>query len=264
MNSLKNALALATVSIITFGNASATSPSVIPSNPLLKKSNLQYQAPRFDLIKDEHFKPAFDIALKEHDAEIQKIVNNPAAPTFENTVLAMELSGQDLNRAMSIFYKLTSANTNHTLQVIEEEYAPIFSAHFDNIYLNSKLYQRFKAIDITTLKGEDKKLTQLYIDNFNKAGAALSEEEKVKMKAINQELASLETSFSNTLLTARKNGGLLIDNVAELDGLPKEDIAAAAAKAKDAGHDGKYLLVLINTTQQPQLQYLKNRNTREK
>ena len=264
MYSFKNAFICATVSIITLGNLFAAPPAVMLSNPLLQKSNLQYQAPRFDLIKDKHFKPAFDIALKEHVREIDKIVNNPAAPTFENTILALELSGQDLNRATSIFYKLTSANTNSTLQAIEEEYAPVFSGHFDNIYLNDKLYQRFKAIDITKLKGEDKKLTELYLDNFDKAGAALSPAAKVKMKAINQELASLETSYNNTLLIARKNGALLIDNVVELDGLSKEDIAAAAAKAKEAGYDGKYLLTITNTTQQPQLQYLKNRNTREK
>ena len=113
--------------------------SIKQTNPLLQKSTLQYQAPRFDLIKDEHFKPAFDYALKSHDAEIDKIANSKEAPTFKNTVLALELSGVDLYRARSIFFRLTAANTNPTLQAIEEEYAPIFSAHNDKIYLNSKI-----------------------------------------------------------------------------------------------------------------------------
>lgn len=264
MHIIRNAFFSAAIAAVSVGTIRAEEPSIVKTNPLLQKSTLQYQAPRFDLIKDEHFKPAFEYALKEHDAEVEKIVNNPSKPTFENTVLALEISGQDLTRAMSIFYKLTSANTNPALQAVEEEFAPIFSEHNDNIYLNSKLYQRIKALDLNTLKGEDKKLTELYLKNFEMAGAGLSEENKVKMKAINQELASLTTAFSNTLLTARKNGALLIDKVEELDGLSPEDIAAAKAKATAAGYDGKYLLGLTNTTQQPLLQYLKNRTTREK
>lgn len=233
-------------------------------NPLLQKSTLQYQAPRFDLIKDSDFKPAFEYGLKKNDKEIEKIANNPAPPTFQNTVLALELSGQDLSRAQSIFFKLASANTNPVLQALEEEYAPVFSAHNDNIFLNSKIYKRIKALDLSLLKGEDKKLTELYLKNFELAGANLSDADKEKMKAINQQLASLTTQFGNTLLIARKNGALLIDDVKELDGLNAEDIAAAKAKAEEAGYKGKYLLGLLNTTQQPLLQNLKDRATREK
>ena len=233
-------------------------------NPLLKKSDLQYQAPRFNLIKDEHFKPAFDYALKMHDAEIEKIANNSAPATFQNTVLALEISGQDLNRATSVFYNLTGSNTNPTLQAIEEEYAPIFSAHSDKMYLNSKIYKRIKALNLATLKGEDKKLVQYYLQHFELAGANLSDTDKEKMKKINGELATLGTQFSNKLLVARKNGALLIDDVKELDGLSAEEIAAAKAKATEAGQAGKYLLGLLNTTQQPLFPSLKNRDTREK
>lgn len=233
-------------------------------NPLLRKSPLQYQAPLFNLIKNEHFKPAFDFSLKVHDEEIENIANNPAKATFQNTVLALETSGVDLNRATGIFYNLTGSNTNPTLQAIEEEYAPIFSAHSDKMYLNSKLYNRIKSLNLASLKGEDRKLTEYYLQQFELAGANLSTEDKEKMKKINEELASLQTSFSNKLLIARKNGAVLFDNESELDGLSKAELDAAKAKATEAGFPGKYLIGLLNTTQQPLLPSLKNRATREK
>ncbi|MFV8372838.1 M3 family metallopeptidase [Flavobacterium sp. LB2P74] len=242
----------------------AQNKSVKMTNPLLQKSTLQYQAPTFNLIKDEHFKPAFEYGLKIHDQEIEKMANNPAKPTFQNTVLALETSGVDLGRATGVFYNLSGSNTNPTLQGIDEEYAPIFSAHNDKIYLNSKLYNRFKTLKIAALKGEDKKLTQYYLQQFELAGANLSAADKDKMKKINEELASLSTLFGNKLLIARKNGAVLFDNVSDLAGLSADEIAAAKAKATEAGQDGKYLIGLLNTTQQPLLQSLTNRATREK
>jgi len=242
----------------------AKKSSSMMTNPLLQRSTLQYQAPPFNLIKDEHFKPAFEYGLKIHDKEIEKIANNAAKPTFENTVLALEISGVDLNRAAGIFSNLTGSNTNPTLQAIDEEYSPIFSAHNDKIYLNSKLYQRIKALDLNALKGEDKKLTEYYLQQFELAGANLSDSDKEKMKKINGELASLGTSFGNKLLAARKNGAVLFDSATDLEGLSADEIASAKDKAKEAGHEGKYLIGLLNTTQQPLLQNLKNRATREK
>jgi peptidyl-dipeptidase Dcp len=234
------------------------------TNPLLQRSSLQYQAPPFNLIKDSDFKPAFEYSLKIHDIEIKKIADNVVKPTFENTVLALEISGVDLNRAAGIFSNLTGSNTNPTLQAIDEEYSPIFSAHNDKIYLNSKLYQRIKALDLNALKGEDKKLTEYYLQQFELAGANLSDSDKEKMKKINGELASLSTSFSNKLLIARKNGAVLFDSATDLAGLSSDEIANAKDKAKEAGHEGKYLIGLLNTTQQPLLQSLTNRATREK
>jgi peptidyl-dipeptidase Dcp len=245
-------------------NAHAQNNATKMTNPLLEKSKLQYQAPPFDLIKDQDFKPAFEYGLKIHDQEIDKIASNPAKPTFQNTVLALEISGVDLNRASSVFSNLTGSNTNPTLQAIETEYAPIFSAHNDKIYLNSKIYNRIKALDLKTLKGEDKKLTQYYLEKFELAGANLSDSDKEKMKKINEELATLNTLYSNKLLIARKNGAVLFDNSSDLDGLSPDEIAAAKDKAKEAGQDGKYLIGLLNTTQQPLLKSLKNRATREK
>ncbi|MBF4470040.1 M3 family metallopeptidase [Flavobacterium sp. HJJ] len=233
-------------------------------NPLLQKSSLQYQAPDFSKIKDEDFKPAFDYGLKINVQEIETIANNPAKPTFQNTVLALETSGEVLNRATGIFYNLTGSNTNSALQAIEAEYAPVFSAHTDKIYLNSKLYNRFKAIDLNKLKGEDKRLTEYYLQQFELNGANLSEENKEKLKKINEELATLSTLFSNKLLLARKNGAVLFDNAADLDGLSAAEIEAAKQKAKEAGYENKYLIGLLNTTQQPLLVSLKNRAARER
>ncbi|CAD7801930.1 Dipeptidyl carboxypeptidase [Chryseobacterium aquaeductus] len=238
--------------------------SSLSSNPFIKKSKLQYEAPEFDKIKNEHFKPAFEFGLKQHDAEILAIANNSQAATFENTIVALEKSGEVLKRAGIVFSNLTSANTNPTLQALDEEFAPIFAAHSDKMYLNENLYNRIKAISDNGLDSESKRLLQFYKQNFEIAGANLSAADKEKLKQVNQEIASLSTQYSNKLLEARKEGGIIIDNVNELDGLSADEIAAAAADAKTAGKDGKYLLALQNTTQQPVLQNLTNRATREK
>ena len=241
----------------------APDPS-LSSNPFMKKSKLQYEAPEFDKIKNEHFKPAFNYGLKQHEAEIIKIANNPAAPTFENTIVALEKSGEVLRRAQIVFSNLTSANTNPTLQALDEEYAPIFAAHSDKLYLNENLYKRIQSIKEDGLDSESKRLVQYYQQNFEIAGANLSAADKEKLKQLNQELASLSTQYANKLLEARKQGGVFFSDAKELDGLSADEIAAAASDAKTAGQPGKYLLALQNTTQQPLLQNLKNRATREK
>ncbi|MBC7641845.1 MAG: dipeptidyl carboxypeptidase II, partial [Flavobacterium sp.] len=255
--------ALIILSVVQVQDNFAQDKSIKMTNPLLQKSSLQYQAPIFDKIKDTDFKPAFEYGLKVHDNEIDKIANNKIKATFQNTVLALETCGVDLGRATGIFYNLTGANTNPNLQKIEEEYASIFSAHNDKIYLNSKIYNRIKALDLNKLKGEDKKLTQYYLQQFELAGANLSVSDKEKMKKINEELATLSTTFSNKLLVARKNGAVLFSDEKELAGLSSEDIAAAKAKAKEAGKEG-YLIGLLNTTQQPPLQNMTNRASRER
>ncbi|MBO4232867.1 M3 family metallopeptidase [Riemerella anatipestifer] len=258
---------LSAVACTTMEKTKTSADIPVPAgNPFLEKSKLQYQAPEFDKIKDEHFKPAFDYGLKVQELEVQKISENTEAPTFENTVLALENSGEVLKRAQSLFYNLTGSNTNDKLQALQQEYAPIFSAHSDKIYLNSKLYERIKKVyeNRGGLNSESQKLVEYYKQNFDIAGAGLSDAKKEELKKINGELASLSTQFSNKLLDARKNGALIIDSIKELDGLSSDEIAAAAQAAKEAGHEGKYLLSLLNTTQQPLLQNLKNRATREK
>ena len=236
----------------------------LAANPLMKKSTLQYETPEFDKIKDEHFKPAFDYGLKQQEAEISAIVNSKDAPNFENTLVALEKSGEVLKRASIIFYNLTSANTNPTMQKLQEEYAPIFAEHQDKIFLNSELYKKLKSLNANDLQGEDKRLLEYYLQKFEIAGAGLSDGDKEKLMKVNKELASLSTVYGNKLLEARKQGGVLISDVKELDGLSPDEIEAAANDAKTAGQEGKYLLALQNTTQQPVLQNLKNRATREK
>lgn len=236
----------------------------LTSNPFMKKSKLQYETPEFDKIKNEHFKPAFQFGLKQHDAEILKIANNSEAATFENTIVALEKSGEVLKRTVITFSNLTSANTNPTLQALDEEYAPIFAAHSDKMYLNENLYKRIRSITENGLDSESKRLLQFYKQNFEIAGANLSSANKEKLKQVNQELASLSTQYSNKLLEARKQGGVFFSDAKELDGLSTDEIEAAASDAKTAGQPGKYLLALQNTTQQPLLQNLTNRATREK
>jgi peptidyl-dipeptidase Dcp len=250
--------------LLQMQNINAQNDTEKMKNPLLQKSTLQYLAPDFSSIKDEHFKPAFDYGLKINVQEVEAIANNPEKPTFQNTVLALETSGEVLSRATGIFYNLTGSNTNPALQAIEAEYAPIFSGHSDKIYLNSKLYNRIKAIDLKKIKGEDKRLTEYYLQQFELAGANLSDADKEKMKKINEELATLSTLYGNKLLLARKNGAVLFDNASDLDGLSDGEIEAAKQKAKEAGYENKYLIGLLNTTQQPLLVSLKNRATREK
>lgn len=236
----------------------------LATNPFMKKSTLQYQAPEFDKIRDEHFKPAFDYGIKVQLAEIDAIADNSDAATFENTLLALENSGEILKRARIVFGNLTGSNTNPVLQKLQQEYAPVFSGLNDKIFLNEKLYSRIKAINTGNLGSEEKRVVELYLTNFEIAGANLSAENKEKVKKINEELATLSTQFTSRLLDARKNGAVVISDVKELEGLSTDEIAAAAADAKAAGHEGKYLLTLLNTTQQPLLQNLKNRATREK
>ena len=165
----------------------ATQESKQSENPLMRKSSLQFEAPEFDKIKTEHFRPAFDFGLKQHNLEIQSIADNPQPATFANTLEALEKSGEVLKRAQIIFGNLTSADTNPELQALEEEYASIFAAHNDKIYLNENLYKRIKSISPQGLDAESKRLLEVYLQNFEIAGAGLSTEAKEELKNINQE-----------------------------------------------------------------------------
>ncbi|MDL1913382.1 MAG: M3 family metallopeptidase [Bergeyella sp.] len=233
-------------------------------NPFFRKSTLQYQSPEFDKIKIEHYRPAFDLGLKIQEKEIEDIANNPKKPTVQNTLEALEKSGEILRRAQSVFYNLTSSDSNEALQTLESEYAPIFAAQKDKILLNEKLYQRLKSIDPKNLEAESRRLLEVYLQNFKISGAELSQKKKEELKKLNRELAVLQTEFSKKLLAATKTGGLLISDVKALDGLSQNEIAGLAFNAKQADKEGKYLINLQNTTQQPELQKLKNRVIREK
>ena len=242
--------------------------SLPASNPFAARSTLAYEVPDFSRIKDSHYEPAFEAGMKQNLAEIDAIANQSAAPTFDNTIVAMERSGELLTRVNRAFNAVTGANTNDSLQAIQERVAPKLAAHGDAIYLNDKLYQRVKSIydrrDALGLTGEQKALVELYNRNFVRAGANLSESDKVKLRALNQEESKLVTDFQTRLLAATKAGALVVDNVSDLDGMSAGEIAAAADAAKQRGLTGKWVIPLQNTTQHPAQVSLKNRAVRQR
>lgn len=242
--------------------------SDMSDNPLLKESTLPYHYPHFDRIKEEHFTPAMEAGMAEQLKEIEAIANNPAAPTFQNTLIAMERSGKTLERAQRVFSGLNGTHTNPKLQAIEKELAPKLAAHADAIRLNPALFKRIESLyqqrDRLSFDPEARRLIERYHLDFVRAGAKLSESQKARLKAINTELASLRPAFSQNVLKEVNASAVLVDSREELDGLSENAITAAAAAAREAGHDGKFMIILMNTTGQPPLKELKNRALREK
>lgn len=236
------------------------------SNPLFEPSKLQFQAPLFDVIKPEHFPPAFDRGMEEQLADVASIKLNTDAPTFGNTIVALELSGRLLQRAKLIFGNLCSANTSPQLQQTEQDYAAKLSAHSDSIFQDSELYKKVMAVyeSRSALTGEDRRLVEMTELRFSMAGANLSSEKKAELKGVNGRLATLETAFGKKLLGTSRSGALIVEAVDELDGLTAEELQAAQAAAVSLGYPGKYALILLNTTQQPLFVSLRNRETRRR
>lgn len=250
------------------GDKQLTGKNKPSSNPFLTASSLPYQAPPFDKIKDADFKPALEEGMANQLAEIKKIADNPDAPTFKNTVLEMEKSGQLLTRVNNVFNLLTSANTNPELQKIQEEVAPKLAATQDAIYLNSKLFKRIETIynnrSKLALDPESNRLVEYAYQQFLLAGARLSDADKARLKKLNEEEASLGAKFTNQLLAAAKAGALAVSDSAELEGLSQGSKDAFARNAKANNLTGKWMIPLQNTTQQPALQSLSNRAVRQK
>jgi peptidyl-dipeptidase Dcp len=238
------------------------------ANPFDAPSTLPLQAPMFDKIKDTDYQPALEKGMKEQIAEMDAIANNKAAPTFENTIVAMEKSGRLLDRASEAFFAVVQANTNATLDKVQSAEAPKLAAHNDAIFLNPKLFARVKAVYDQRAKlkldPESQQLLSVYYFQFIHAGANLSDADKVKLRAFNKEDATLSTEFQQKLLAGTKAGALVVDNKSDLAGLSPEEIAAAAKAAEDRKMPGKYVIPLQNTTQQPLLVSLTNRAIREK
>ena len=245
-------------------SAAAEAPA---SNPFFTASTLPYQAPPFDKIKDSDYQPAIEEGMKQQLQEVEQIANNPEPPTFENTYVALEKTGVLLHRVMAVFTAVAGANTNDTLQKVQEDEAPKLAAHEDAIHLNDKLFQRIQAVydqrDSLKLDPESQRLIDVVYRQFVMAGAKLSDADKTKLKEYNKEEAGLQAQFNNKLLAAAKNGALVVDDKSKLAGLSDEDINAAAQAAKDRHLDGKWVLTLQNTTQQPLLQDLTDRDTRK-
>ncbi|TMN19643.1 peptidyl-dipeptidase Dcp [Pseudoxanthomonas sp. X-1] len=237
------------------------------ANPLLSASTLPFQAPPFDKIQDGDYLPAFEEGMQQHLAEIRKIADNPEPATFANTLEAMEGSGQTLTRVSRIFFGLVQADTNDARQKIQEEIAPKLAAHQDEINLDPKLFARIKSLydqrDTLNLDPEQKRLVEYQYQEFVRAGAQLSDADKATLRKLNVEETTLSTQFHTKLVAAAAAGAVVVDDKARLDGLSDGDIASAAQDAAARKLDGKYLLALQNTTQQPVLASLKDRDLRQ-
>jgi peptidyl-dipeptidase Dcp len=238
------------------------------ANPFFAPSTLPFQAPPFDKINSTDFQPAMEEGMKEELAEVQAVADSADAPTFANTIETMERSGALLRRVSRVFNGLTQSNTNATLRKAQSEEAPRLAAHRDAIFLNPKLFARVKAIydqrASLTLDPEQKFLVERYYRDFVRSGAQLSEGDKVALRALNREQSKLTNDFRNRVLGDTNASAVVIDDRALLEGLSTADVAAAAEKAKEHRVDGKWLLTLQNTTQQPQQTFLHNRAVRER
>ena len=237
-------------------------------NPFARPSTLPYQIPAFDHIKDADFRPAFDAGMAEQRREIEAIDRNPAPPTFENTVVALEKSGELLDRVSSVFSNLNASNTNPEILKIASEMAPKRAAHQDSILLDPTLFARVDAVyekrAALGLDPESMQLLERFHTRFVRAGAKLAEADKTRLRQLNEQIASLTNQFQQNVLKATKDSAVVVENVSDLDGLSREQIGVAAEAAKARGLNGKWVITLQNTTIQPVLADLRNRALREK
>jgi peptidyl-dipeptidase Dcp len=247
--------------------ARAQTPAV-EENPFLQPSTLPYQMPPFNKIHDADFRPAFEQGMAEQRKEVDAIAHDPAAATFDNTIVALERTGRLLTRVSKTFYNLNASNTDDEMQKIEEEMSPKLQAHQDAINLDPALFARietlYKQRETLGLDSESAQLLERYYLQFVRAGARLSEADKTTLKAMNVELSSMTTHYEQNLLKNAKNGAVVVDKVEDLDGLSAEQIGAAAEAAKARNLTGKWVISLQNTTIQPPLEQMKNRALREK
>jgi len=237
------------------------------TNPLFMTSSLTYGAPQFDLIKDEHFIPAFEKGMEQHLQEVEKIASNPDAPTFDNTLLALEKSGSLLTRTSRVFFNLVGTDSSPERREIQKILAPKLAAHSDTINLNSALFKRIETLynqrDALELDTESIRLLEEYYSDFVRAGAKLNESDKQKIREINEEHSTLTTQFSQNLLAESSEIAVVVNDVEQLSGMSERQIKAASDAAKAADKEGKYLLRITNTTRQPVLTSLENRALRQ-
>ena len=260
------ATGLASIALVLTQAGLAAAQPASAGQVFMKPSPLYLQAPQFDRISDADFQPALEAGMAEELAQMQRIAADRAAPTFENTIVAMERAGQMLKRTNRVFSALTQANTDPTLQAVQKAESPRLAAHHDAIYLDPKLFARVQAVWLKRdqLTGpEARQLTSVVYDEFVRSGAKLSGPEQARLRQVNQELSSLSTAFSQKLLAATKAGALTQTDKTALAGLSDQQLAAAAQDAHARGLDGQWLVPLQNTTQQPALQSLERRDTRK-
>lgn len=236
-------------------------------NPFLKAYDTPFEVPPFHLIQNNHYLPAFKEGMKQHDIEIQTIINNTATPNFKNTIEELEKSGQLLNKVSAVFFNLQAANTNDSMQHIAQEVTPLLTTHYDAINLNDKLFEKIKTVyenrEQEKLSTEQLQVLDNYYKSFVRGGANLSPEDKEKFKKINNELSLLSLKFGENLLKETNNYQLVINNRKDLAGLPESVVAAAAQAAKEAGKEGQWVFTLHNPSIMPFLQYAHNRELRK-
>jgi len=252
-------------------SACSSPETAVPSdNPLFSTSPLNLRYPQFDQIRDDHFAPAFEAGMAEELREIEAIAAQTDAPSFENTIIALQQSGTLLRNAQRIFYNLNATDTNDARQQLNRDYAPKFAAHRDAIMLNEALFARVDALhhlnehEPLELDPESLRLIERYHTAFVRAGAELGADDKARLKEINGQLASLGAKFSDAVLDEVNASALVVATVEELDGLTPAQMSAAAEEARARGLDGQYMLTLLNTTGQPLLPQLNHRETRER
>ncbi len=248
-----------------------TSPVQNPDmadNPLLTESSLPYHIPPFDKIKDQHFAPAIEEGMRQQLKEVEAVASNSEKPTFDNTIVALERTGRLLDRAERTFSNLNACNTNPEMQKIEKEMAPKLAAHRDAIHLNSKLFARIQELydnrDSLGLDPESAYLIERYYKDFVRAGAKLSDADKEKLKKINAELATLQTQFEQNVLKEKNASSVVVDRKEDLRGLSDNQMASVTAAAKAEHKEGKFVIQMQNTTGQPLLGSLQNRELRER
>jgi peptidyl-dipeptidase Dcp len=238
------------------------------ANPFFSQSPLYLQYPPFDRIETQHYVPAFEAGMSEQLAEVEAITTQSGPPTIENTLIELERSGRLLERVSNVFFSMSSAHTNDAIQDIEAEMAPKLSAHRDSILLNDALFERidrlYRERGSLDLDPETLRLVEETHRDFVRAGALLTEPEKERLRAINSELAELSTEFDRNVLAERNELAIVVDTREELAGLTDTEIESAADAAAEQGLDGKFVLPLLNTTQQPPLASLENRALRQR
>jgi len=250
---------------VTLSSCNKTADS---DNPFFSKYRTPFEVPPFDKIKAEHFMPAYLKGFEEQKNNVDRIINNPEEPTFKNTIKALEYSGEMLTKVSRVFSSLNSANTNDTLQAINRELSPLSSRHRDDINLNEKLFLRVKSVyenmERFNLTGEEKKVLDNTYKNFIRSGAALSPEDKEKLRKMNEELSLLSVRFGENLLAETNDFRLIIENREDLAGLPDGIIAQAATLASSMGLEGKWVFTIQVPSMTPFLQYSDKRELRQK
>jgi peptidyl-dipeptidase Dcp len=236
-------------------------------NPLLEEWTTPFEAPPFERIQPEHYRPAFDLAIAEHKAEIDTIAGNSNEPSFGNVIGAMELAGRKLDRVASVFYNLCGSHTNDALQAIERDIAPVLARHGSEILLNEKLFNRIRELherrDELDLTAEEKRLLERYHTRFVRSGAALAPDQKKRLAEISERMATLGTQFSQNVLADERSYMLVLETEDDLAGLPDFLRNAAAEAAKERGLEGKHVITLLRSSIEPFLQFSKRRDLRE-